>query len=465
MTTRFVPPIPVLPAGYSSYNKYTAGVFHAYADSSRPDDTGDGLSWLTAKKTLEAAFSILPEVSKSHIVVNVKGSHDFATFTSKFQYPGPNILHSDTGAAGNFIIDGGDAVIEVVSTSTATSSTTTSITDTTKSWVTDELFGYSIEILTGASAGYIYTIQSNTADTIVVGKTWPAPGLCQYRVIKPETILYCSSGTAVIYFSGKVSGRLSFQRLRIGQNLYIGTLAGISGFSYIQIGDVIFETNANGSPALHAGLGHILSYRKYDVSNPSSYMSSTKDKRSFAHCRSDGGYAVYVNATGTVAIQDLCTIKSLVHVQASDKVTVSAGARIGNFYFRSVNMASIGSGTTLPVLIGTASVSLGVEVVRSGIIVAGPVDVSNCASHAIQLDNSVLECQSAILSGSGNGGAGVYLKNRSSVIFKEGYTPTLTGTAGDIAVTSETVADATWAQVAAGDPVEIMPDGSVKEVP
>jgi len=174
---------------------------------------------------------------------------------------------------------------------------------------------------------------------------------------------------------------------------------------------------------------------------------------------------VYVNATGTVAIQDLCTIKSLVHVQASDKVTVSAGARIGNFYFRSVNMASIGSGTTLPVLIGTASVSLGVEVVRSGIIVAGPVDVSNCASHAIQLDNSVLECQSAILSGSGNGGAGVYLKNRSSVIFKEGYTPTLTGTAGDIAVTSETVADATWAQVAAGDPVEIMPDGSVKEVP
>ena len=452
MTIRFIPPIQTLPDGYSSYNKYTSGVFHAYADSSRPDDSGDGLSWATAKKTLTGALSVLPEVSTTHIVVHLKGTHDLATLSSKYLYPAPQIVYGTGGSAGNFIIDGGDEIIVVDGPSSATSSTTTTLTDSTKSWGLDDLLGYAVEILDGPAAGCIYTIQSNTLDTIFVGKTWPDPGMCQYRIIKPATLLTTGSGIGVIYFAGRITGRVSIQRLRVDKNTYLGTIYNLSNSSYIQYADVVFENASVGCPAMNDGIGHILTYMKNDPDNPSSYMSYTKDRRSVAHRGLATTQAAYGNGSGHIAINELCVFRGYITVQSCDRVSVYKGVRCSKFEARDSNLITLGyNNADSTIFIGAASI-IGVDLIRSRCVVEGPVEISGCSSHAIQLEDSTFERQDAVLSGSGNAGAGVYLKNRSSVLIKNGYTPTLTGSIGDITFTGSSN-DGTWSEVDNNTPV------------
>ena len=277
MTTRFVPPIPTIPAGYESVHKYTAGVFHAYADSSMPDDTGDGLSWLTAKKTLEAAAAVLPDIAYDHVVLHLKGAFVL-----------PDTVLIGIRIAGNgkrLLIDGGDEIIVVDGPYTATSSSITSLTDSARSWTPNALRGYTVEILDGAAAGYQYTIQSNTVDTIVVGKTWPAPGTPQYRVVKPATIL-SSTGFKYLQVTGKIDYRVTLQRMRMDGTMYIG-LAISANSQYCELSNIIFEPTASGNIFSSGPTGLILQYFLVDPSNPSANMHTSGQRMGVSYLGSN----------------------------------------------------------------------------------------------------------------------------------------------------------------------------------
>jgi len=456
MTRRFIPSVPTLPEGYSSVNKYTAGVFHAYADSSRPDDSGNGLSWATAKKTLEAAVAVLPDVAEDHVVLHLKGTFDISG-----SYVALNITMRGSGKY--VLIDGGDEVNIIDGPYTATSGTTTSITDTARSWSQNALRGYFVEILDGPAAGYRYPIQSNTADTLVVGKTWTAPGTSQYRIISPATEISASS-TAYFYYIGQSGHAVQFQRLFVGANIYLGSSAGICLCNAMTFSSIILSTST--SRIVSYGPGSInFWYVLHDPDDPSSNLNTAKSRCGVSHLDGGTGTPLSLNYVNII-IYGPNVLNSNVSSTDAKNFRITSGNYIRSITATNASALLLGYsssyGTDLKIGDGT---TIGVNVKNSSVVVDKNMAIQNCGSHAFQLDNSTLECQDAVLSGSGNAGAGVYLKNRSSVIFKEGYMPTLTGTAGDIAVTSETEADATWAQVAAGDPVEIMPDGSVKEVP
>jgi len=457
MAIRFIPPIQTLPEGYSSYNKYTAGVFHAYADSSMPDDTGDGLSWLTAKKTLAAAVSVLPDIAEDHVVLHLKGSFDLAG-ASVF------INVNVSGSVKRLVIDGGSDVTIIDGPYTATSGTTTSLTDTARSWTPNALRGYFVEILDGPAVGYQYPIQSNTVDTLVVGKTWAAPGTPQYRIISPATEILSSSGTSYFYYTGKTQSSVRFQRLIIGPSMFVGCSSGLCTFSTMSFTAIICSEETSRINTYCPGSTYFW-YPLTDPDNPAADLNTAKNRCGVSHRGGGAGQPISLNLFIAI-LYGPNVLNCDVKLMSCSAVIITSGSWIKSIEPLTVGKLELGYSTSYgtPLIIGDES-SIGIAAKDSRVLVTKDAVIRNCTSHGIQLDNSTLECQSAILSGSGNGGAGVYLKNRSSVIFKEGYTPTLTGTAGDIAVTSETVADATWAQVAAGDPVEIMPDGSVKEVP
>ena len=96
-----------------------------------------------------------------------------------------------------------------------------------------------------------------------------------------------------------------------------------------------------------------------------------------------------------------------------------------------------------------------------GDTVAGGVIIQNCASHGIELHNSVLRLNSGVLSGAGNGGAGIYAYNGSIVNTKSGTIPTITGAVGDLSVTDPTIQEDTWANIEAGTIVSISAENTL----
>jgi hypothetical protein len=103
-------------------------------------------------------------------------------------------------------------------------------------------------------------------------------------------------------------------------------------------------------------------------------------------------------------------------------------------------------------------------ILRDSAITINNPDISGCSSHAIELIHSRLIVR-GILTGSGNTGAGVYAHTNSVITLKNGSTPTITGTVGDIAISDPTVQESTWAAVDAGTPVAVLAEMTmVKEV-
>jgi len=443
MTTRFDPPIQTLPDGYSSYNKYTAGVFHAYADSSRPDDSGDGLSWLTAKKTLAAAVAVLPDVAEDHVVLHLKGSFDISGETIY-------IKTAISGTSKRFIIDGGDDVTIVDGPYTATSTTTTSITDLARSWTVNAMRGYTVEILDGAAAGYAYPVQSNTADTITVGKTWVVPGLCQFRIVRPATSIVAGSQSWFYFLGTSLFGWMAFQRLFINGTISFGVGQGATQISIFGLAGIVSEGAS--LVLLPVSVNSSFEYRTIDPDDPSSYLDYSKRRLAFC-TRSTSSNVVLGQQSGMFTLRGPSVINGTISATGLAKVSIQSGCFVKKLLVRGVNSVELGVSDSY----GTQSIigesaDVGIDAGDSRIVVSKNFVIQNCGSHAIQLDNSVLECQSAVLSGSGNVGAGIYLKNKASVLIADGYTPTLTGTVGNYSFDGATDGG-TWAEVDGGTPV------------
>lgn len=148
---------------YAAVSTQTDSELHLYADASAGNDLFDGLSVVSPKKSLSAVFALLPNVLRHDVAVHLNGTFsDFGEVDVTCRLADNALL----------VIDGGDQLTTVAGPFMATASTDESISMAGAGWTPDAFAGYFIEVLGGAQQGALFSIQGNTADTIIPCKKW-----------------------------------------------------------------------------------------------------------------------------------------------------------------------------------------------------------------------------------------------------------------------------------------------------
>lgn len=416
------------------YASCSQDTFHAYADSTRPDDTGDGLTLATAKKTIAAAIALLPNVAEGHVVLHLSGTFTLTESTT---------ISTNMQRNKKLIVDGGDSVEVLQGPYNATSGTTSTLTDSARSWTVNQWQGYVVEILGTSNIGHRTTIQSNTADTLTVVQNWSsAITNNSYRIVRPATVITASIGVAWFYYSGISQNDVCFQRLRFSGNTIPG-LANAAQCNLWRVTDVVYD-GAYYFGAFNGGL--YLARTVFDPSNPDSYFSTTLNKAGVAYLGSNAK-SVSITVTSSAFITH-----SVLKADVSMLTTILA---VSNGAFVKKINAIGSSDVTLtlsancrPVIIdGSASVGLNLANSKCT-ITGGTTIINNSTTHAVELSNAELNMIDGGISGSGNGNLGMYAHDGSIVKIASATPPTVTGTVGDVAVNDPTIPD-TWASVVA----------------
>jgi hypothetical protein len=422
------------------FSTSTTEEMHIYADGTSGDDENTGLTADSPKKTLAATYALVPDVVKHNTTVHLSG-----TFV---EYGYPN-LSTSVKSGIRLLIDGGDDLTAVAGPWMADTSSVSTIGSSGLSLTPDEHTGYWIEIIDGAAAGERRTIKSHDGTTFTVTLAFSVdPGSVQFRVVKPTTALQGDNAwwnsTA---FNCKGQG-VWIQRLR---------LTGVDGQLWladrVTMSNVICE-NSFGDPMW------VQQGTQVELSN-------------FSLVPTTWGYDNVINRAGVsfTNSSNLLTLKhsrfdvrsAVIQKVSIDNCTMtagtcfSAGTRIRSTVTISGMKDYTGYLLSATVIDGGATVSIK----DSAVGISGG-SISDQTGHGITLNNSILRFGAAV-AGTGNGGAGVYMSNRSSVIITSGTPPTLTGTAGNCSLDGSTGFDlgsgtsAFWTDVDAGTYL----DGSV----
>jgi hypothetical protein len=433
----------------------TSAETHVYVDGSSGSDSNDGLTALTPKKTLQAAFDLLPDIIKHNTAIHLTGTFDDLGFVRG---------HLPTTTA-RLLIDGGDAVTVVAGAFTATDPETdaTQIGDSGQSWTVDAYAGYFVEVIDGPAAGEVRMIQGNTATVLTPCQhfsTDPGP-TPQFRVIKPTTLL-SDSGLSGIIVNTTGLGDVRIQRLSLGQASVIWSLYSPN---VIKITHIVDEGTA-GYPLYLEGAGEpALWSERFD---PTTFTSVTTSRAGYGQRGSGTILASSLNIGGLHASY----LKSL---QLSNidftNWTISVGTRINGslvgFSLRdsASNFFVYNGGSDADIVIDGAS-GVGIRLVESIVgFGQGTVQVSSCGSHGIEVDGGKLIDRVGI-GGSGNTGAGIYAHSGAKVHIKDGSPPTITGTVGDLAVSNPAAEEETWANIDGGTKVAVAAEMTIaKEVP
>jgi len=432
------------------YASLATKVFHVYCDSAVADDSGDGRSWATAKKTLEAAVALLPDVALDHVVLHLKGTFSPSTYV--------NITTNMKGNNKLLIVDGGDDVEILDGPYTSTGGTTTSLIDTVRSWTPNQYRGYAVEILDGALIGHHRTIESHTADTLNVLSPWSsAPTTIQYRIVRPATAITATS-TRWLYYTGMCAYDVYFQRLRFTGKMRMGALGNGIGAN-LRLADIVHEGTDTYAFAL-ANSSNV-SFLCNDPDSPGAIINFNAHK-------------------GTVFIG---TSSSMLNLSKGEHYLYGPNVLLGKISADNSSVV-IGSGRYKQIEADFCTVEIGYQYPAStpikidaspasGILLkacsatltVADIDISNSAEHGIELRGSSLEASAAALSGTGNTGAGIYAHSGSKVSYPDGSVPTITGTVGDIAITDPATEDLTWVELdAAGKAVIAAEDVILKKV-
>lgn len=185
------------------FSTKTSGELHVYANGTSGDDSNDGLSSGSPKKTLQAVFDLVPNIVNHNTTVHLAGT--FTDFDEVY-------LHRTVTRDAVLVVDGGDTTTSVLGSTAATGATANTIT-AGASWTTNQYQGYVLEMTSGAASGDIRMIQGNTSNTITVTKdfsTTPSIGNT-FVIYRPTTTLDGDTVPSRIITSGK--GLTYFQRL------------------------------------------------------------------------------------------------------------------------------------------------------------------------------------------------------------------------------------------------------------
>jgi len=452
----------------AGWGTVTTAELHVYANGTTGDDANDGLTALTPKLTLQAVFDLVPDVVKHNVAVHLSGT--FSEF-GQVQF-NKQIIDKVT-----VVIDGGVDLSVVAddggSPWVADISSTSSLGLSTAGWVADAYAGYMLEVIDGPAAGQTRLVQSNSTTTITPVRNFSVdPGAAQFRIVKPATVLTNTVGYGVLYIASSnfdtSLGYMFLQNLTLSGTKTEVFLRGASLRQYLS--HIVDETTTSGAYITASNAPNLTV--SADRLNLSTFAQETDIGYSHAGLGHRNTSRAFMSASGRsfLSIQG-SYITSLDLRSFSVMNFVNKGTRIVKISLSRVNAAIAKALTSFANIVNTSGYAttkiggsdVGILLVDSTLRIGSGVDISGCSSHGIEALHSRLDLDGAV-TGTGNGGAGVYAHSNSTVLIKNGSPPTLTGAVGDLSTDGTTEAT-TWADVDAGDAYNDAIEGVVvKEV-
>jgi hypothetical protein len=431
----------------------TSDELHIYADGTSGSDSNDGYDAARPKKTLQAVLDLIPIIIRHNIGVHLTG--DF-TMAADARMSARYFSTMNTGAAPVLVIDGGSALTTVADNAgspwVADIHSSSSLGLSTLGWTIDQYVGYYIEVVSGPCAGQTRTIQGNTATTITPNRNWSGdPGLAQFRISRPTTTIR----NKVLYF-GDIDGYgyFAIQRLYFDGNMY-PNFGGFGRSMCAYVSSIVSNQHQYGYAAGVTSPGGVMFTNFwYDPTTFAQQVANTT-----AQCGAGFLSTDLIDIYGGVVSVNSLVTKGSVAISCADGLMVWYGSRI----MRGLSIKECRAYTPMPWDIANTggyattkisnSAGIGLLLENSRLRVASG-DFSNSTSHAIAARRSMLELTGAV-AGSGNAGAGVYAYDNSLVTTKIGSIPTITGTVGNLAVSSAAVQETTWADINAGTVVSV----------
>lgn len=271
-------------------------------------------------------------------------------------------------------------------TATAAAGTAT-LTDTTKSWTTNQWAGYYVRIFTGTGEGTLRLISSNTATVLTVSANWGGSGIntsSLYLIVGYDagTATGATSETAtasgdassiagnILTVGGSITGTfipgmvlsgtgVSVPQFFNGTNTSTGAVITVASTANVNVGQVM--TMITGTGTLAAGVTTVIS-----VNSGTTFTVSQAPSVALAGTNTfilSGGGTVYTSAAGATSSGTTVTVGSTTNLQVGMMVMVTAGT--GTFA-SATRVVTIPSATTFTVstapsvaLSGGASVVVG----------------------------------------------------------------------------------------------------------
>ncbi|MFA5049017.1 MAG: hypothetical protein WC516_08390 [Patescibacteria group bacterium] len=435
----------------------TTASMYIYADGSIGDDNNDGLTILTPKKTLQAAFNLLPLFINHSCYVILSGIFLNNTL-SVYKHLNANI-YIDGGINYDIVADNsGSPYIADIHSST-------SLGLSTLGWINNIYRGYWIEILTGPCTGETRLIHSHTSTTITPVRNWSSdPGLAQFRIVRPRTTIDSSSLTYISFTS--LSGIYHFTL----QNLYLSGFTNLFLYgsklnSFHILTHIISNVNSLSAISSNSESGLSIQGNKY---NSITWVNES------ANTFSNAGVSVINNNSAMI-----CQLGSNISIRSSfinklefrnfpQYFVIQQGSSIKTLVAYGINYID-SSSNSISNTIGYATTkfggsTIGILLYNSILRIGEGVDISDCSSHGIECNHSFLHLNGVVV-GNNNTGAGVYAYNGSIINIKNGNPPTLTGIIGDISISNPVIAEGTWVEVDNGIPLSISNEMTlVKEI-
>jgi len=441
-----------LPESFTAPVTKTNKVFHLYADGTNGSDSNEGYSSGDAKATLQAVFDLLPDMLTEDVIIHLSGVFDVGdTLTNvRFNALKPSIVNK-------VYIDGGEdtTVIAGPYTSTGGNTSTKFIGTSGLGLTPDQHAGYWIEILDGVLEGHRYLCVEHDAENFTPVKNFPSdPGAgVSYQIVRPTTEI---KGYHILRFQNTSNFYFMLQRLYFNDSRIKIYTAGGASMSFIGVVcgamDRIQTTSGNLSSG-NTGLRSVDGSFTWDATQVFG-LSMRSGLLSISHINvSSAGIIVsYLNnyycSNSSTYIRYGTRIRGDLTLDRSWGPSSGLLANVSGFADTKV----------------TNSTDTGIEIKNySSVSIGTGVLVADNTLHGIEVDSSRLLILGT-LSGTGNGGAGVYAHAHSFVTFSDGTTPTISGTVGEVSFDGTTEAS-TWAAIDAGTPAtEATEYSSVKEL-
>ena len=426
----------------------TQSELHVYADGTNGKDSNDGTTVNTPKKTLQAVIDLVPFFIKHNTCIHLTGI--FEEFGSPVceKYIFNNVI---------FLIDGGNSLTTVADNAgnpwISDIHSVLSIGLSTAEWITDQYAGYMVEILDGVCIGQHRLIHSNTSTTITVIKEFSTdPGICNFRISRPSTTLTSSDSFSLITFKLLGAGISQIQKLTLSGSNSNLSVSDSTAFVYLTH---IIVTGTYSAPIGGSRMG-VFTFKGAAYNSLTFKYESSKLFSTAAVGVINLTSKVLVNINRFEVRESFLPIIENRHV---NHFFARYGTRIEKMILLNSKTLSVVGGNNLITDSGYAvtrigGIDSGIILVDSSIDIGQGVDISNCSGHAIICNHSKLYFDGNI-SGSNNGGFGVYAHNNSVINTKSGTPPTLSGSLGELSVDGITEVS-TWQNIENGNPVAVL---------
>lgn len=405
-----------------------------WANGTTGDDTNDGLSEATPKKTIKEVFNLLPDVLSHSCTVNLRGTFDWTSISSL------DLIIQKSLLQAILVIDGGTETEVLEGPFTSTSANTSGITDSGRSWTADAYAGLWVEILDGPAAGETRTIYSHDGTTLVPNVNWSvSPGVeASFQISQPATNFTATGNTKPLTMTctplNTYQNYPTLQRITLKGTTQIYHIGG----ALIVVGVVSRKTGGTSFRSESPGSFSTISY----YTDPVTYGFEFVERADPSFVGSSG--------TGISKINGSVTNYGFVlnGGSASFQNTVISGAYTSRVIGGSITIQN--STVTDAFRISGAS-GVGLILNNSDSQFTG-LQIDDCGSHAIEVNGGKLVHTAGTIIGSGNTGAGAYIHSQGIVHTKSGSAPTIGSDNIEVSINGTTEVS-TWAAIEAGTPI------------